>query len=313
MKHHLLMTTATGAALAMSAPALADNYVSLFGGTSFLDDTSDHIFGSSGTFGSSTTGTTGRTLVSSGPVTFGSYSGVHYAFQFNQLTTVTNGSFFYGVDVDIAADTGFVIGAAMGKDLTNGWSVEVEAAHRKHNVDVDVMIYLSSSFTTGSYSQLMQSSFTHITNVSSLATATVSVSSTVGFTVTAVGSVAFASTGGVGGYSTTTSQSGDFTAFSIMANAWFDLGQGVGGMQPYVGGGIGWAKVDFEVGSMEADDSGLAYQFGAGVGWDMGSGRMNLEYRYFAVPDLSFDLGGGASFDGDYNASEIIVGWKMPM
>ena len=98
-----------------------------------------------------------------------------------------------------------------------------------------------------------------------------------------------------------------------MANAWLDLGQGSGGMQPYVGGGIGWAKVDFGAGTLKADDSGLAYQLGAGVGWNMGSGRINLEYRYFAVPDLSFDFGGGASFDGDYTASEIIVGWRMPL
>lgn len=82
------------------------------------------------------------------------------------------------------------------------------------------------------------------------------------------------------------------STFSVMANAWYDFQ--VGGLNPYIGGGIGWANGELD-GTfstsghpLSAEESGFAFQLGAGLTMDIQPGlKANIGYRYFEGPDIS--------------------------
>ena len=55
----------------------------------------------------------------------------------------------------------------------------------------------------------------------------------------------------------------DANATSLMANALFDFGSGRA--RPFIGAGVGWARVTLDDGTDSLDDSGLAWQLLAGL------------------------------------------------
>jgi OmpA-OmpF porin, OOP family len=86
----------------------------------------------------------------------------------------------------------------------------------------------------------------------------------------------------------------DHTSFAVMANAWYEFP--IGGMSPYVGGGIGWARSTFKGSylgqagdpAFEFDNNGFAWQLGAGVNFPIKPGvSMGLGYRYFRGPEVT--------------------------
>ena len=79
-----------------------------------------------------------------------------------------------------------------------------------------------------------------------------------------------------------------------MANAWYEFP--IGGISPYVGGGIGWARSTFKGDYISGltrepfdfDNSGFAWQLGAGVNFPIKPGvSMGLGYRYFRGPEVT--------------------------
>lgn len=107
---------------------------------------------------------------------------------------------------------------------------------------------------------------------------------------------------------------GDARALALMANLFYDFNRG-GRFQPYLGVGVGGARVETEglVGplSWDDDDTVFAYQGLAGVAIPL-TERLALDigYRYFAAPDVGFE----AAFDtGDeivtapFDASEYRI------
>ncbi len=89
----------------------------------------------------------------------------------------------------------------------------------------------------------------------------------------------------------------DYSAFSGMWNAWWDIAN-VGGFKPYIGGGVGFAvhKIDASgpVGSTgNRTDTTLAWQVGAGVGIDVTENlTVDVGYRF---TDLGLSQGPGAT------------------
>lgn len=86
----------------------------------------------------------------------------------------------------------------------------------------------------------------------------------------------------------------DHSSLAIMANAWYEFP--VGGVSPYVGGGLGWARTRLEgqyVGqagdpTFKFEDEGFAWQLGAGVSYPIKPGMsIGLGYRYFRGPDVT--------------------------
>ncbi len=92
-----------------------------------------------------------------------------------------------------------------------------------------------------------------------------------------------------------------------MGNGWFDF-NAAGALHPYIGGGIGGARVevrDFSAqsaggGGFTDDDIVLAYQGGVGINFDITDRTtIDLGYRYFATEDPGYSTSGG-EFDFEY-------------
>jgi opacity protein-like surface antigen len=116
----------------------------------------------------------------------------------------------------------------------------------------------------------------------------------------------------------------DFSTFSVMANLWYDFP--IAGVTPYVGGGIGWARTDADVDfiggttvSIDYDDSGFAWQLGAGIDFDVSPNmKLGVGYRYFQGPDVTIPgtFGGGGSVaagDLDSEHHSAIVNLRVAM
>ncbi|MGV3490299.1 MAG: outer membrane protein [Devosia sp.] len=93
-----------------------------------------------------------------------------------------------------------------------------------------------------------------------------------------------------------TDYDGSVSALYLLGNAWLDFDTGAG-ITPYIGGGLGWASVNVSLDdwSWELEGSGLAYQVGGGVKFDVADNlAVDLGYRYKAVPNVTVD-----DVDGD--------------
>lgn len=99
----------------------------------------------------------------------------------------------------------------------------------------------------------------------------------------------------------------DTSALTFMANGYLDIGMAGSAIEPYVMAGIGVASVSFndEIKGIDDSDTVLAYQFGAGLGFEATSNvTLDLGYRYFMTGDVTFD-------DIDPNASFSVSGHNI--
>lgn len=92
--------------------------------------------------------------------------------------------------------------------------------------------------------------------------------------------------GSLGGFST----NGKISSGAVMANLFYDFFP-AGRFHPYVGGGVGGARVQLDSGGRD-NDIVFAYQGGAGLAVDL-SERLTFDagYRYFTTEDPSFGSG----------------------
>ena len=92
-------------------------------------------------------------------------------------------------------------------------------------------------------------------------------------------------------------------ARSLMVNGFYDFNRG-GRFQPYVGVGVGYAKVDADT----VDDSNWAWQALAGIGMEIND-RLTLDvgYRYFNVDELEF----ASVADASYTHQAVTVGLRF--
>lgn len=117
---------------------------------------------------------------------------------------------------------------------------------------------------------------------------------------------------------------GSTTALSYMVNGYFDIPTNML-IKPYLGGGIGYATVSLDVSvppgtfppgfsSTVADDSDsvLAYQFSAGIGFEISrTTALSLGYRYFATDDLEMMTIGAVPFTTEYQSHEFSIGVRF--
>ncbi len=99
-------------------------------------------------------------------------------------------------------------------------------------------------------------------------------------------------------------------SWSAMANLFYDFNRG-GGAEPYVGVGVGAARVGGGIEGIGSDqDTVLAYQALAGIAFDI-SEQLDLDigYRYFLAPDVEFEAA-GLPIDVDYEHQAITVGLR---
>lgn len=113
---------------------------------------------------------------------------------------------------------------------------------------------------------------------------------------------------------------GDATALSLMANLFYDFNR-EGRVRPYVGVGVGGARVDVDGGlgpvTIDDDDTVVAYQGMVGLAFPIND-RLDLDigYRYFTAPDLGMTAvfqGEGEEFldfDADYVHQAVTIGLR---
>lgn len=102
----------------------------------------------------------------------------------------------------------------------------------------------------------------------------------------------------------------------LMGNLWYDIPQMAGGMAmtPYVGGGIGLARVTGESDGPDFDDSnGFAYQIGGGVQFPVGAGAIDVGYRYKAVTGITLEVDGVSQGvdDADLDSNHFQIAYQM--
>lgn len=105
---------------------------------------------------------------------------------------------------------------------------------------------------------------------------------------------------------------GDLKTLGAFANGYYDFSTG-SKFTPFVGAGIGFAKVKVDNNLVDDDDTGFAYQVKAGVGYQFND-RLTGEaaYRYMGVTDVT--LGSGANrLDGDFKTQAVTVGLRYKL
>lgn len=105
---------------------------------------------------------------------------------------------------------------------------------------------------------------------------------------------------------------GDAKMLGGFANAYYDFNPG-GQWKPFVGAGIGFAKVDVDSFGINDDDTAFAWQLKAGVAHDF-SDRLTGEvaYRYLGVNDIEV-RGPLSRVDGDFSANAVTVGLRYKL
>jgi len=317
----VLTTGAAVSALVLVMPAHAGTYVSLFGGYSALDGDSFSV----GPFSYSNANLTYSRPFSDTDTTFSfnfPYAGKYARFshislsgtsKFYTVHRTTVGSFSEG-----DYDSGFVVGAAFGLQFDNGFRAELEASWRKANIggrhtvtgstiQFDRFV-ASTSFYGGDiflYADPVPSPYEPIATLSTLNVYTRTSHSTA--------SSAFAATAHT---------SGDVTAFSIMTNLWYDFDLGTSSpFTPFIGAGVGMADLQIDYSghvtlpyttahfNTNADDWVVAWQLGAGLGYEFENGMMlSAQYRYFATGDASV-----AGHDVGISANEGLIALNIPL
>jgi len=230
-------------------------------------------------------------------------------FGFNYASGASR--FLTSESLSLNADGGFVVGASVGHGFpfanVGQINVEVEGAYRRNKFDVKGAGLRTFSFFTRTYF--------HATTI--LPSLTFPVGSTAGAGSTLI----------------TPSGDGRISAYSVMANAWYEFETGTA-WKPYLGGGAGvaWLDVDGDANlrlmtsggatsttsiKVSAEESGFAWQLGAGLGYEFAENKqIMLDYRYFRGPELdslTASVGGAATVvdpDYEYDAHSLMLGFK---
>ncbi|MBE0596451.1 MAG: porin family protein [Desulfuromonadales bacterium] len=99
---------------------------------------------------------------------------------------------------------------------------------------------------------------------------------------------------------------GEFSTFSLLANAFYHLlpEQTV---SPFIGGGLGGAKVETRFqGDGSEDDLVFAYQLAVGIDFAVSQkGNIDLQYRFFATSEIEH-----GSTDLEYTTHNLLLGFR---
>ncbi len=110
---------------------------------------------------------------------------------------------------------------------------------------------------------------------------------------------------------------GDMRVASLMLNTFGEYRE-VLPLIPYVGGGIGLARVEIdqvrfgEVLLFDDSNTVFAWQVGGGFGWQLGRFlALDLGYRYFSTVDLRFTGADGERFKSRYDNHTVLLGARI--
>lgn len=110
---------------------------------------------------------------------------------------------------------------------------------------------------------------------------------------------------------------GSTDAFTAMVNAYVDYS--IGALRPFVGGGIGVARVDFDnhgvtgnLGVMDDRDNGFAWQVSGGLGYDV-TAAITLEamVRYQEIQGVELISSTGPASTIDLSSTQVLLGARL--
>jgi opacity protein-like surface antigen len=122
----------------------------------------------------------------------------------------------------------------------------------------------------------------------------------------------------------TTSADFKLSAYSLMANAWYDFHDILpGGVTPYVGGGVGLAEVQLS-GKFRghklnmSNDTVFAWQVGAGVSVPISDSlKAYVDYRYFSTGNAQVAFRNAGLFFGGvstgFQSHSVLVGLRLSL
>lgn len=110
---------------------------------------------------------------------------------------------------------------------------------------------------------------------------------------------------------------GSTDAFTAMANVYADYSLGV--LRPFVGGGIGVARVDFEghgvtgnLGVMDDTENGYAWQVMGGIGYDVTAAiTVEAMVRYQEIQGVELVSSTGPASTLDLSSTQILLGARF--
>jgi opacity protein-like surface antigen len=273
LKSGLLASAASAAVLAIVSPVQAGGYVSIFGGWNSTDDIASTA-GSNGTIVTSATAVVTHTnpVNHDHPLTF----------NFAAVSNFANSG--------AAAEDGWVVGAAVGGDLS--WfpnlRAEFEASYRRNSLGAAVAGAFASDTDTASSFFSPGGNIIHPCGITPVAPLGVVSGPPAPCTATAPGTGTFAFRDTFTSANAFASGSGSIRTFAIMANVWYDIPMSEG-ITPYIGGGIGYAENEVEHGLvMNGTEGGFAWQLGAGANFAI-SDKMSIGvgYRYMDAGEVT--------------------------
>ena len=99
---------------------------------------------------------------------------------------------------------------------------------------------------------------------------------------------------------------------SLFLNAYYDIDTGTK-FTPYVGGGIGYAKIEGSMSmpgmNISEDDTNFAWQLGAGVAYAVNKNiSVDFGYRYTDMGDLTANIYPTEKFKIDVDSHELLLG-----
>ncbi len=109
---------------------------------------------------------------------------------------------------------------------------------------------------------------------------------------------------------------GDISSWSLMFNGFYDF-VNPGPFTPYLGGGIGFARIKADanflgINVIDDSDTVFAWQLGGGVSYALNPQMaLVLDYRYFATDDPEFRDFEGDRFKSEYASHNVSVGMRF--
>ncbi len=101
---------------------------------------------------------------------------------------------------------------------------------------------------------------------------------------------------------------GEFRQWAVMGNVLYDIALGLGGLQPYIGAGLGVARINIEG---NGHDSVFAYQGIAGIAYNISQNlALWLDYRYFATQDPELNVPPIGRVEIDNANHTVLVGLR---
>ena len=108
------------------------------------------------------------------------------------------------------------------------------------------------------------------------------------------------------GGSVSGSVDGDTSSTALLLNGYYDF-KNTSALTPFIGAGLGFAKIETDGDLGSDDDTVFAYQVGFGAGYAVNEKvTLDLKYRYFATSDPEFD-----TTTAEYSSHNIYAGIRV--